>query len=889
MHVVRELERAAGYKYFIDLDLTNSFHQIILGPVTSAKLSVTTPWGLKRPVYLPEGVAPASGILQRMVMSVFGDFSDWVITLFDNILVLCHDIDDGVEKLRRIVRRCYERRVVLKFAKSWIGFQQVKFFGYKVTPGKYEMDEDRKKAVMEAPMPTNMKQMQRFLGVAVFFNEFIPNYSQVTAKLYDMIAPDFKWDPSTWKVDYVNEFEEVKRALVASVAKHFPDYEKDWIIRADASDIAVAAVLLQIFKDENGKDTYHPIAFKSRKLSGSAVRWDIYKKEAYAVYFAVKSFAYYLHGKKFILETDHQNLLWMEKSEAYIVIRWRIYLQSFQMLLRNIKGKDNVVADWGSRMYALGETEDPNSEPTEGEARRDPDFYLKQVHGGRMLHLGARKTWQKLNEHFPGHHIPSRVVHACPRCQKDRLEMTKDIKPVVRTILPDHHRTRLGIDALAITPPDEDGNCMAIVIVELKTKHVAIYPGKSYDQQTAATALFRYMCTFGLHDEIISDPGSQFLSDTVKQLNAWFGIRHRVSLVDVHESNGVERTNGEILRHLRALVNDERLKKQWSKPHVLPLIEFALNDRKHTESPYSAFELKFGSEDARYFKLPETVAAETIDNAWLKGLNENLRVIREVTKEFQEQLILERQRVNPPEEKQNMYQPGDFILYNTQHDACRMRTEKLANRYKGPYEVIVQYKDEVEARHLCMGFVTRLLVERVKLFVGTRDEAYRLSQEDADQFVVDKILAWRGDPEKRTTMEFEVRFADGEVVWKVWDQDLFKTIQYEEFCRANKELTSLLVDAKQAQAQKAEMNRTPITEVRPGDVVYLDIRLLSPYLYDTVLQLDDKYHVKYVIKMEYTRWASKTRLKIDARIPLFLTTYMFPHYFVYTCGCTMEL
>ena len=52
----------------------------------------------------------------------------------------------------------------------------------------------------------------------------------------------------------------------------------------------------------------------------------------------MKSFAYYLHGKQFVVETDHRNLLWMEKSEANIVIRWRVYLQSFNMLLRDIKG-----------------------------------------------------------------------------------------------------------------------------------------------------------------------------------------------------------------------------------------------------------------------------------------------------------------------------------------------------------------------------------------------------------------------------------------------------------------------------------------------------------------------------------------------------------------------
>jgi hypothetical protein len=121
------------------------------------------------------------------------------------------------------------------------------------------------------------------------------------------------------------------------------------------------------------------------------------------------------------------------------------------------------------------------------------------------------------------------LVADCPRCQKDRLVISGDIQPVVRHLIPDHHRTRLGIDALTITPEDHNGNKVAIVIVEQKTKHTAIYPAKNYTQETAAQALFRYMCTFGLHDEIISDPGVMFLSDTVAQLNAWLGIRHKVS------------------------------------------------------------------------------------------------------------------------------------------------------------------------------------------------------------------------------------------------------------------------------------------------------------------------------------------------------------------------
>ena len=66
-----------------------------------------------------------------------------------------------------MVERCYDRGVVLKFAKSWIGFTEVKFFGYKVvgktdeSEGHYGLDAERKQTVEEMKMPANTKQMQR--------------------------------------------------------------------------------------------------------------------------------------------------------------------------------------------------------------------------------------------------------------------------------------------------------------------------------------------------------------------------------------------------------------------------------------------------------------------------------------------------------------------------------------------------------------------------------------------------------------------------------------------------------------------------------------------------------------------------------------------------------
>jgi len=160
---MKELEKAAGYKYFMDLDLRNSFYQI-----SSSKISVVTPWGHRRSVYLPEGVAPASGTLKKKVLSLVDDFRDWNIFMFDNVPVLFNDHNDGQVKLENIIGRCHKRNVVMKFSKSWVGFQQVKFFGYKVTPGKYELDVERMQAVAVAPFPNGPTAMQWFLGVAVF-------------------------------------------------------------------------------------------------------------------------------------------------------------------------------------------------------------------------------------------------------------------------------------------------------------------------------------------------------------------------------------------------------------------------------------------------------------------------------------------------------------------------------------------------------------------------------------------------------------------------------------------------------------------------------------------------------------------------------------------------
>ncbi len=394
--IQHELIKAAKFKVFVDLDMANSFHQIPLSPEFSDLLSVKTPWGLVRPKFLPEGVGPASGLLQHIVRDIFSSFEEWTIVIFDNFLILADDYQDAYKKLELVLQKCEEYGIVLKLKKSWIGVDKVTFFGYEVTHGKWKLSDERKKAISEMPFPTTTKQMQSFLGAALFFHHHVPDYSEWTAKLYEMTHNDFVWDPGTWKCDYAKCFEDFKQALIKATELHFPDYSLPWILRCDASEHAVGSVLFQEFTDEKGEIIHQPIAFASKRFSGPASNWDTFKREAYAIYHGVSAFSYYLRGKSFIVESDHQNLQWIESSQSPIVVRWRSLLQSFDFLVRHIPGKENKVADWMSRMYTLDLA---SINLTEGEAAVEPeelsfDDMMRSVHGGKFLHFGASETWR---------------------------------------------------------------------------------------------------------------------------------------------------------------------------------------------------------------------------------------------------------------------------------------------------------------------------------------------------------------------------------------------------------------------------------------------------------------------------------------------------------------
>ena len=205
---------------------------------------------------MPFGLTNAPAVFQAFVNDVLRDFlHKFVFVYLDKILIFS----------QASLQRLLENRLYVKADKCEFHSPSVSFLGYIFEGGQVRTDPHKIKAVAEWPVPSSRKDLQRFLGVANFYCRFIRNYSQVATPLTHLTSTKlpFQWSPEA-------------DAAFATLNNHFtsapiliqPDPEQQFVVKVDASDSGVRAVLSQRSETE-GK--MHPCAYFSRKLSPTLV------------------------------------------------------------------------------------------------------------------------------------------------------------------------------------------------------------------------------------------------------------------------------------------------------------------------------------------------------------------------------------------------------------------------------------------------------------------------------------------------------------------------------------------------------------------------------------------------------------------------------------------
>ena len=128
-----------------------------------------------------------------------------------------------------------------------------------------------------------------------------------------------------------------------------PDFSKQFKLTVDASDVGIGAAL---FQEHDNVDRV--VSYFSKKLTKCQQNYSTIEKECLALLLALQHFDVYLNVTvhPILVFTDHNPLTFLHKmsNKNQRLTRWSLLLQEYDIVIRHLKGKDNVIADALSRV-----------------------------------------------------------------------------------------------------------------------------------------------------------------------------------------------------------------------------------------------------------------------------------------------------------------------------------------------------------------------------------------------------------------------------------------------------------------------------------------------------------------------------------------------------------
>ncbi|KAL8583208.1 hypothetical protein ACOMHN_053721 [Nucella lapillus] len=334
-------------QYFRKIDLTKGFWQIPMKEKDRFKTAFSTPDGQFQWKKMPFGMKNASAVFSRMMHKLLGPLKrDDIHNFMDDILVATETWETHLEALRAIFQRLCETRLTAKPSKCCLAFKELSFLGHQIGHGKMWPEEDKVEKLKKAEKPKSKKQVRAFLGLVGYYRKLVLNFAEIARPLTDLTKKG-KFDKVEWTEECEKSFVELKEKLTSKPIVVLPDKEKQYVLRTDASDSGLGAVLLQETEGD-----LQPVAYASKKLSAAEKNYSTIKKECLGIVWVIKKFEAYLYGTIFVLETDHRPLQYLRKNKTDNgrLVCWALQLQQYTFTLRIIPGVDNVGADYMSRL-----------------------------------------------------------------------------------------------------------------------------------------------------------------------------------------------------------------------------------------------------------------------------------------------------------------------------------------------------------------------------------------------------------------------------------------------------------------------------------------------------------------------------------------------------------
>ena len=806
-------------KYFAILDLSQGFYQVPLHESSKALTAFTTWCGVFEWNRLPMGIKGAPPFFQYIMATFVLVGLIYVICelYIDDICVHAQTEEEYLENLTQVLERCRKHNIKLNPAKCKFGLSEVEYVGHTINEQGIHFVRSRLDSVLDFELPKLGKQLKSFIGFCNYFRDHVRDFSAKMFPLNQLIRDYDKRRRLVWTEDTIKAFEDMKEAIHECPSLFFMDEKLAIFLHTDASKYGIGAYLFQI--DSEGKE--RPIAFISKTLSDAQRRWHTPQKEAYAIFYAFKQLDYLLRGYKFTLRTDHKNLTYINDTMTEMVIRWKIAVQEYDFDVEHIPGVDNVIADGLSRLISSeGNEQEPSvvstmlaslcpfqpledeqhylsvfweeediisdiicsisasGEEAESMSQKIPSFLrtlIKRTHNSFVGHHGLDRTLDKILSVLESDktlfaqisetpqqikQYVSQFLKQCPVCQKLNT-MKFPIQTEAFTTATYEPHQRLNIDTIGPLPPDENGNCYILVLIDTFTRWIELYPIKTVTGEEAAKVLLQHFGRFGQANELQSDNGSQFVNEIIDSLCILVGTEHKRTLAYSSEENGmVERAKKEVLRHLRAIIHDTKVIEKWGM--YLPFVQRIMNSAVSKTLGVSPAQLLFGNaitlNRSILVDLPVHVKKDLSE--WANDMVESqlLAIDRAAVyqREADEKNTSKRQRSEP-----TLFPDAALVLSEYHKTGFRKGPpHKLLTPLKGPLQVVDHDKNTYTLRDLGTQKCEKHHVTDLRPFQYDPDTTnpFEVANSDSQLHIIERIVSHTGDKRQKSKMTFKVKW-----------------------------------------------------------------------------------------------------------------------------------
>ena len=356
------LQNQGQYKMWSVLDMKDGYHQVPLKEECRDYTCMSTPLGNFRWKVLVMGLRNGNAIFQRVMDYVLSEH-DCANGYIDDVIVGSKGeteeelIENHDRDLRAVLETLAGEQMRVNMKKPQLFMRSVQFCGHVLVEGKRFPAPDKLVALQNWELPKTVTALRGFLGLANYYSGYVPHFAEIAAPMTSMLQLNRQDGRKgskkvlKWSQEAFDSFKRLKEVLTEKLEVFHLKPDCSFYLRTDASKYAIGAVLEQV---QGGERV--PVAFFSRKLTGSQKRWSPREQETYAIVTALRKWSGWIGLQPVVVLTDHKALeSWVTEhvdtpsGPAGRRGRWHETLSKFDIQVQYVPGKENVVADALSR------------------------------------------------------------------------------------------------------------------------------------------------------------------------------------------------------------------------------------------------------------------------------------------------------------------------------------------------------------------------------------------------------------------------------------------------------------------------------------------------------------------------------------------------------------